>query len=84
MAKKKGTHSIAGRGKPMTVVLNLAKRFGYTVTRTQKNHLKLIPPVAGFPPLFFAGTPSDHRSPRHALAFLKKQIREIFGPDEEF
>lgn len=46
---------------------------GWEVTRTAGGHLRFTKP--GLPAICTGSTPSDHRSPRNALARLRRQER---------
>jgi hypothetical protein len=68
---------LGGNSRRLKPLVSLAIESGYQVSITNGGHLKMCPPISGFPPLFFAKTPSDFRAPKNAIAFLVKQIRAI-------
>jgi hypothetical protein len=51
-------------------VINYAEKLGYKTCRTTRNHLKFVKP--GKPPVFFSGTPGDHRAWKNGISKLRR------------
>jgi hypothetical protein len=65
---------IPARGfKRLKPLIEYALKEGWEVTRTSGGHLCLTKP--GLPAIYTGSTPSDHRSPRNALARLQREGR---------
>jgi len=53
-------------------VLEKARDQGWRVDRTKKGHWRFLSPDRTQPPIYFSGTPSDHRSIRNLVAQLRR------------
>lgn len=58
----------------MRDVQKLAEEYGYIVTRTRSDHLKLV--REGWPTIFHSGTPSDRRANLNLRAHLRRVKRQ--------
>ena len=69
---------IRARGfKRLKPLIEYALSEGWDVTHTAGGHLRFT--KAGLPAIYTGSTPSDHRSPRSALARLRRQEQTAAG-----
>lgn len=58
-------------------VIEAAKRQGWRVDRTKKQHWRFLSPDRNQPPIIFSGTPSDHRAIKNLVARLRRAGLDI-------
>jgi hypothetical protein len=59
--------------KEIMPLVKAARAAGWTVTRTERGHIKFMPPSGSAWPMYHCGgTPSDHRALKNAKAFLRQ------------
>lgn len=63
--------------KELRNLAKLAKEQGWEFGRTNSGHVKFCSPYSDTPPVFYSGTPSDHRSHKNLLAKLRRAGLEI-------
>ena len=58
--------------KGLREICEAADEQGWRWQGSKGGHVIFFPPDKRFPPVVFAGTPSDHRSRKNAMAIMKR------------